>query len=341
MKCPGCRSDLNVKETVHLAGRSQVEATVCVFCGAIASIGGDDAPPEPLTPCVSCGAPGTTPATGEVGECESCSETGASSRPLEETLEQVGAATLREALRLFPATPAARPAGYFEHVLKTLAVTAGEESASYRLILVSELGFRTLSVPAGAILAGTELVCTLEDEAMFAFALGREIVQQKSGRVFRRFRSRRPSGTLSAGFEWGLSLITGGDAAFGKRRAETLREVACLGYGPLHEENADALGIDLLVRAGYDPMAAVRYLTMAERRDLSSRGPVAAMLDVRPARSRRRELAQAIAAPHLGGATIVRLNREAYRRETARLASEGLLQTADRESAGRGIQRPD
>ena len=312
-----------------------------MFCGTVSAIETNEGRARRLPLCASCGAPFVDPMQVLEPECAPCREMKLSQRPLDESLEQAGSTVLREALRLFPAVEASKSGTYFGAVLRTLATTAGESGSAYKLIVVSELGFRVLSIPAGTILAGSELLLALEDEAMYAFVLARQIGHQKSGRVFRRCRSRRTAGALSAGFEWGISLITGGEAAFGRRRAEMVRELACLGYGAAHEGSADAFAVELLVRAGYDPTAGARFLSMLERRDLSARGPLAPFLDVRPPRSRRRAAIEALSAVHLESATLVRLNREVYRRASANLAQESLLLQPERATGARGTPRPE
>src|SRR6185503_1788575 len=109
----------------------------------------------------------------------------------------------------------------------------------YRLRVTAELGFRTVSIPGGTILAGSELIAELEDEAMLAFVLAREIEHQESGRALRRYRSRRDSWALLGTLEWGLGVLTRGALTTGRGDAAIVREVAHLGYGPTHEQQAD------------------------------------------------------------------------------------------------------
>jgi predicted Zn-dependent protease len=101
-----------------------------------------------------------------------------------------------------------------------------------------------------------------------------------------------------------------------------VREVARLGYGPVHEQHADEFALRTISAAGYDPAGAVRYLTLLEKRHLAARGVFAAFLDSHPERSRRRCLAETLVA--IGGerGPSRKVNRDLYRRAAARLAGE-------------------
>ena len=325
MKCPDCSSDLNLKETVRLARSGRVQATVCFYCGNLAALSEDDNGAMHVDACHACGSPAADPLPGGGRACDLCSEEDGASRPFVETVEQTTARVMREASRLFPSLNIPSTSKYFDKVLAGLAASAGAARDAYRTRIAPDLGFRALSVPGGTIFLGSELLCGLEDEAMLAFALAREIAHLQSARVLRRFRGLQPRRALSTGFDWGISLLTGAPTALARRSADTVREVALLGYGPVHEEDADAFGIGLLVRAGYDPAAAVRYLALLERCDLSSRRALAPFLDVRPVSSRRRLVVEALVAAHCDSTSIVRLEREGYRRAVARLMRHGLV----------------
>src|SRR5439155_26301138 len=121
----------------------------------------------------------------------------------------------RETLRAYPLLAENDSAPYFAQVLGHLTASALDEAAAYRLIPVADLGYRAVSIPGGTILAGGELLASLEDEAMLAFVLAREIAHQESGRTLRRYRSRRASWALLARLEWGLGVLTRGTLRIG------------------------------------------------------------------------------------------------------------------------------
>jgi predicted Zn-dependent protease len=322
VKCPACGFNLNANRRLHRWGRHRAELTMCAFCGTLAAIGPKEGLVRSLAPCAYCGAPLEDQHEPGPSLCVSCRNVGGASDDLFETVEETSERVQREAQQLFTVVPGSAAHACFEQVLEKTAASAGEIAPAPRLRLVTDEAFGTLVLPGGTILAGAGFVCELEDEAMLAFALAREIAHEQSGRPYRRFRQRRPSGALSAGFEWGLALITGSGGAIGARGAETLREVASIGYGPLHEESADAAAVDTLGRAGYDTAGAIRVLTLLETRDLGTRPPLAPFIDACPSRSRRRVLAERLAARWTDRARPGILNREAFKRAAVALRGD-------------------
>ncbi len=357
MKCPQCASDLNVKDALALPRFGQMPLALCAFCGGFVALDEDLGSARILEACTSCGAPMNTsavasaatparpPSAGEESararadsrtsaagperpadtnpplECAACRET---LPPTRETTDEASERILKDALRAFPPVHGSETTGYFEQILGSVASGAGFDRSALRLAIVADLGFRTVSVPGGVILAGRELLCGLEDEAMLAFVLAREIAHQQSGRVSRRFRQRRSASTLTAGLEWGIGVLTRGTLTVGRTAADLVREVAWLGYGSIHEQQADEWAMKQLGALGYDPAAAVRYLDAMERQHLEARGVLAAFLDVHPARSRRRCLAETMLAIDARSARVRRINREVYRRAAAALRRDDL-----------------
>lgn len=321
MKCPQCSSDLNLKDLVPLPRPGNVEVAVCAFCGCFVS------PDEMRTlrvliACEGCGAPIDESTAAAASRCATCAADAASAPPGAAEIAESGARILREALRVFPPLAGDESSGYFDHVLRSLTAGIDDGTSAYRLLVCGELGFRTFSLPGGTILAGSELLAGLEDEAMLAFVLAREIAHQESGRALRRYRSRRDSWALLAKLEWGLGVLTRGALSTGRGDAAFVREVARMGYGPVHEQHADESAMRTISAAGYDPAAAIRYLAALEKRHLAARGVFAAFLDSHPARSRRRCLAETLVA--IGGDRMLarKVNREVYRRAAARFAGE-------------------
>jgi predicted Zn-dependent protease len=331
---------LNPKDTVLLSRSGKQEAALCVFCGGIAAVDPDSGVARSLDTCVSCGTPVEPPAAGgtagveRTATCAPCGE--AKSRPELSGApdEDVSARLVKEALASLTPLGDAETAAYFAAVLGALASSAGCDRSAFRLHPVVELGFRSASLPGGAILTGGELLCALEDEAMLAFVVARELAHQHSGRVYRRYRSRRAHGPLGASLGWGLGLLTAGALPWAAGAADQLLEVAALGYGTVHELDADEWAMRTIEAAGFDPAGAVRYLGLIEKRQVDGRGVLAGFLEVPPARSRRRCLLETLLGLGRGEADARgRINREGYRRITTLLAQMALAVEAESPAA--------
>src|SRR5262245_53149750 len=178
MKCPQCSSDLNLKDLVPLPRLGSAEVAVCAFCGCFVDRGDGAGAMRVLSACDVCGAPLEEPAAAGA-KCGTCAADAHNAPFAPAEISEAGARILREALRAFPPLGKDEGAAYFENVLQELTA-ALEGAEAYRLIVCADLGFRTVSVPGGAILAGAELLAGLEDEAMLAFVLAREIAHHES-----------------------------------------------------------------------------------------------------------------------------------------------------------------
>lgn len=325
MKCPQCASDLNVRDRISLPRFVDQDLTLCVFCEAVVALDKVGHTARVLEACAGCGAPIEAGSDRDHPRCASCRERVEGLLVDGDGLAEVAERIQKEVLTAFPVLPAGEPEEYFNHVLGALAARSGYERPAFRLIVSPDLGFRTASILGGVILAGREILAGLEDEAMLSFVLGRELAHHHSGRVARRFQAWRAPGPLATSLEWGLGWLTKGTLSVGRSAADLVRELAWLGYGSAHEQQADEWSIKLLALEGYDLGSAVRHLTRMEKRHLEARGALAAFLDAHPARSRRRCLAETLVALESPRVQPLRANREVYQRMAMALVRDDLV----------------
>lgn len=325
MKCPQCSSDLNVRDTLTLPRFENADLTLCAFCETVVALDTASRMGCVLDACASCGAPiEQGPGSGRT-LCGSCGD--AQEKLLEDpdSIEEAADKILKEVLGVFPAVASGEADEYVGDVLAGLAARAGYERKAFRILITADLGLHAASIPGGVILVGRDLLRALEDEAMLAFVLGREIAHQHSGRVARRFRAWRAPGPLATSLQWSLGWITKGSLSVGRSAADLVREVAWLGYGSVHEQHADEWALKLLALDGYDPRSGVRHLARMEKRHLEERGVLAAFLDAHPARSRRRCLAETLVEIEASRNQLFRVNRDRYQRMAATLGRDDLV----------------
>jgi predicted Zn-dependent protease len=114
-----------------------------------------------------------------------------------------------------------------------------------------------------------------EDE--LAFVLGHELAHTVAQHLVRRYRTLQQQQVLMSILAAGASAVTSG-ASTGLQRAGQiavnaaglLQQVANSGYSQQDELEADQLGIRYVVRAGFDPRAAIVFLRDFERFDSAS-----------------------------------------------------------------------
>lgn len=319
--CPQCSSSLGMREAIEVArlGRG-LSVTACAFCGSFVARVPELNDPYPVIACESCGAPSM--ADGGAQSCRTCRAAEASpERGADGAPEGRNERILKEALGLYPEVHGPETTTYFARIVTGLGGSATRTGSGITVHPVFDLGFRAIALPGAEILVGITLLRELQDEAGLAFVVARQMEHLQSGRVERRFRARK-SGTISASLEWGFDRLTMGAFSLSRPEADTIVEVAVLGYGPAHELDADDRALRRITAAGYDPSAAVRYLAQVERRQIEARGALAAFLDPRPARSRRRCLIETLAAAGGLAGTDLKVNREVYRRAIGKLHSD-------------------
>jgi predicted Zn-dependent protease len=222
--------------------------------------------PVPVTFCHSCTHP--FPAARQETLCRPCFR-GRAPRDLPEPAEHrlgellgAGLSRTHQVARI-PGTES-----YVARVLDRLARVARVGSGTLHILLLDESRPAAHALPGNRVTLTLGLLATLRDEAELAFVLAHEVAHLESGEVRRRTASRGgarwPSG-------WWRRL-TGHRRAEQRRLERLYRHVFPLGYGPEAELAADIRAVELMVQAGYDPWATLRYLTHLEGKGAESPG---------------------------------------------------------------------
>jgi beta-barrel assembly-enhancing protease len=181
-------------------------------------------------------------------------------------------------------------AAYLVRIVEKLS-RAGAEGSAFRVTVLRDPTLNAFALPNGRIYVHTGLLASLESEAQLAMILGHEMthVASRHALALARAAGGRPAAStiVTSAASIGLELAT--DASVGAidgvgiaalsgtavtilgRGLPLAAEAAVYGRGDQLERDADAWGMDRLVRAGYDPKEAAKAFD-ALRRDLESRG---------------------------------------------------------------------
>ena len=220
---------------------------------------------------------------------------------------------------------------YLARIVEKL-VRAGAGGPPFRVTVLRDPTLNAFALPNGRIYVHTGLLAGLESEAQLAMVLGIEMthVTSRHALALARAAGRPAPSTIVAsaaaiGLEQATEASVGaldgvGTAAlsatavtiFG-RGLPLAAEAAVYGRGDSLERDADAGGMDRLVRAGYDPAEAARAFEVL-RRDLGSRGGLEIFFF-----GRREQLAERVA-------TTAELLRTHF---AAAAAAPGTLRTTD------------
>jgi predicted Zn-dependent protease len=188
---------------------------------------------------------------------------------------------------------------------------------SFRAVNASYLN--AYAFPGGSIAVTRGLLLELEDEAELAALLGHEL-----GHVNARHTADRMTKSALTGL-----MVTGLAAAAG-RKDESYRDLA-LGLGGIgsglllahysraDERQADALGMEYAVKAGYSPGGMADLLSALMRESREQPSAIELMFATHPMSEERRQTALTAARGQYAAAAGLPDGRERYQAATARL----------------------
>lgn len=155
-------------------------------------------------------------------------------------------------------------AEYVERVGQRLASHSHRSNLPYHFTVVDSPDINAFALPGGYIYITRGLLAYLNSEAELAAVLGHEI-----GHVTARHSVQQYSANMAAN----LGMALGGMLVPELRNQNvqnllgTFGQALLSGYGREHELQADQLGAEYLARAGYDPQAMIRVLTVLKSQE--------------------------------------------------------------------------
>ena len=179
--------------------------------------------------------------------------------PLSAMERQEGAKAHPELVAEFGGAETGPRADYVASVTRNVAVHSGLSSApgDFTVTLLNSSVNNAFAIPGGYVYVTRQLVALMNNEAELAGVMGHEV-----GHVAARHSARRQAAAqqnaLLGVLGQVLSGVVFGDSALGqigKEIATTAPQLATLRYSRGQELQADDLGIEYLVRAGYNPRA--------------------------------------------------------------------------------------
>ena len=208
---------------------------------------------------------------------------------------------------------------YVDRVGKDLAGRSHRPGMPYSFRVVDASYVNAYAFPGGSIACTRGILLSLDNEAQLAALLGHEI-----GHV----NARHTAARMSQGLLLQLAMVGTTVAAARKdeRYAPLAGTVGALGSGLLlakysrdDERQADALGMDYMVQAGYDPAGMVGLMRLLNGLHDREPGTLDLMFASHPMSQERLATAQQAVAARAGtlGGTV--LNRERFMDETAPL----------------------
>jgi predicted Zn-dependent protease len=166
-------------------------------------------------------------------------------------------------------------AAYVDRVGQKIAAVSHRKNLKYRYHVVNSAQINAFALPGGYIYVTRGLMEKMTNEAQLAAVLGHE-----TAHVAARHGAARMSTMLGFQFLTTAALLLSGKEGESAERARTVAQVAAvgfniamLGYAREDEAQADEVGTDYAVRAGYNPAGMVQLLRIL--RDEAKRDPSA------------------------------------------------------------------
>jgi predicted Zn-dependent protease len=188
----------------------------------------------------------------------------ATDAPISQTEAQQGAEVHPKLLAEFGGAMTGPYAQYVEQIGKNVAVHSGLGNArdAFTVSLVNSSVNNAFAIPGGYVYTTRQLVTLMNNEAELAGVLGHEV-----GHVAARHSQRRQSAatrnSLLGAAGAILSGILLGNSGLGQQISQGIMQgtqLLTLKFSRSQELEADALGIQYLTRAGYDPKAMATVL---------------------------------------------------------------------------------
>jgi predicted Zn-dependent protease len=212
---------------------------------------------------------------------------------------------------------------YIQQTGMQLAAHTHRPQMPYSFRGVNATYVNAYAFPGGSIAATRGILLKLQNEAELAALLGHEL-----GHVNARHTAEQMSkGMLTQTLVGGLTIVAGTQSS---GLAELTSQLGMLGAGALlasysrdNERQADALGMEYLVRAGYGNEGFVGLMTMLNTLSHQKASATALLFSTHPMSTERYQTALAMAGGqyrHAGGNPLY---RERYMDNTARLRAIG------------------
>jgi Putative Zn-dependent protease len=212
-----------------------------------------------------------------LGSCASNPTGGADFVLMSERRElEIGKEEHEKLIKQAPIYQNERLQAYVEQVGQRLAAISHRPDLEYHFTIIDSPDINAFALPGGYVYINRGLLTLLTSEDQLAAVLGHELGHITARHAVRQQTAARTSNILATTAAV-ASVITTGTTVLGET-ASLFGGALVSGYGREMELEADGLGAEYLVKAGYDPKAMVQVIEVLKNHEdfmkkTSNRGP--------------------------------------------------------------------
>lgn len=217
----------------------------------------------------------------------------------------------REESRLKTSRFLVRDPSIHQYIHRIACRVAGDYCQDIRLYIVRTPYFNASMAPNGMMQLWTGVLLRARSEAQLAAVIGHELGHYLQRHTVDRFRDAKDKSAISLLLSMGLAVA--GAGALGSLTSLMLA-ATLFSFSRDQEREADAIGLELMARAGYDPMDAPNVWSqlIAERKAREVESPRDLLFASHPGEEEREETLRKRASTMSGAGDESRRHRERY-----------------------------
>jgi predicted Zn-dependent protease len=158
---------------------------------------------------------------------------------------------------------------YVEELIYKLVETSQLRERRLEIVLVDNKTINAFAVPGGVVGVHNGLIMMAESESQLSSVLGHELAHLSQRHFSRGIENQKKSQAMAmAGLLGGLVAIAAGGGEAGMAAVMGSQAAAAdsqLRYSRMHEQEADRLGMQNMVAAGFDPRGVAGMFTVMQR----------------------------------------------------------------------------
>ena len=149
---------------------------------------------------------------------------------------------------------------YVEDIGRRIVAAAPPQPYEYHFYVVEDESLNAFALPAGYIYIHTAIILEAANVSELAGVIGHEVGHVALRHVARNYNRQRNTGIVYQLLSVVASIFVGGYAAPGGQMLGELAAVAYVNqFTREAEEEADAFAVEMLPKAGYDPIGLVTF----------------------------------------------------------------------------------